>query len=261
MGRGRASLMLGAPLLVFLALPVCVLVARTPFHAVVSELASVETRSAIAVSVVTSAISLALTVAMGTPLAYWLSLPRAARARGVAVAEALVDLPTVLPPAVAGVALLFLLGRSGAAGGILDRVGLGVAFTPAAVVLAQVFVAAPYYVRSARAGFEAVAVDVREAAALDGARGVTFAWRVLVPAAAPSLAAGAAMSWSRAIGEFGATVIFAGNLPGSTQTVPLAIYLGLEQGTDRPLILATVMIAISLATLGGLRLLGGRVAR
>lgn len=238
MGRGRASLMLGAPLLVFLALPVCVLVARTPFHAVVSELASVETRSAIAVSVVTSAISLALTVAMGTPLAYWLSLPRPARARGIAVAEALVDLPTVLPPAVAGVA-----------------------FTPAAVVLAQVFVAAPYYVRSARAGFEAVAVEVREAAALDGARGVTFAWRVLVPAAAPSLAAGAAMSWSRAIGEFGATVIFAGNLPGSTQTVPLAIYLGLEQGTDRPLILATVMIAISLATLGGLRLLGGRVAR
>lgn len=258
MGRGRASLMLGLPLLVFLAVPVCVLVARTPLHAVVTELASVETRSAIAVSVVTSAVSLALTVAMGTPLAYWLSLPQTSRAR--AVAEALVDLPTVLPPAVAGVALLFFLGRSGATGVVLERMGLGVAFTPAAVVLAQVFVAAPYYVRAARAGFEGVAVEVREAAALDGARGVTFAWRVLVPAAAPSLAAGAAMSWCRAIGEFGATMIFAGNLPGSTQTVPLAIYLGLEEGTERPLILATVMIAISLVTLGGLRLLGGRGA-
>lgn len=220
-----------------------------------AELSSPETRSAIALSLSTSAIALLVTIVLGTPLAYWLSR---SSSRVSIIAETLVDLPTVLPPSVAGVALLLAFGRSGIIGRWLEAAGLGIAFTSAAVVIAQVFVASPYFVRAARAGFASVGADVREAAIIDGASGWTLLRFVLAPQAASSLAAGAAMSWSRSIGEFGATILFAGNLPGRTQTMPLAVYLGFEHGLDRALVLSALLVALSLGVLVAVRVTGWR---
>ncbi len=255
--RGRSVVpgLLAMPLLLLLAVPVAMLVVRTTPTAVIAELSSWETRSAIVLSLASSTVALALTIVLGTPLAYWLSR---SVSRPAAIVGTLVDLPTVLPPSVAGVALLLTLGREGAIGSWLHAAGIEVAFTPAAVVIAQVFVASPYFVRAARAGFASVGMDLREAAIIDGATGWTLLWRILAPLSAGSLGAGAAMSWSRAMGEFGATIIFAGNLPGLTQTMPLAVYLGFENGLDRALVLSTVLIGISLVVLVAVRLLGWR---
>lgn len=255
--RSPLTALLALPLLLLLAVPVALLIARTTPDAIVAELRSTETRSAILLSLLTSTAALFVTIAFGTPLAYWLSLNRS---RFAALVETLVDLPTVLPPSVAGVALLLTLGRNGPIGAWLHAAGIEVAFTPAAVVLAQVFVASPYYVRSARAGFASIGADLRDAARIDRATGWSLLRRVLIPLAAPSLGAGAAMCWSRALGEFGATIIFAGNLPGLTQTMPLAVYLGFENGLDRALVLSTILIAISLSVLVAARLLGWRAA-
>ncbi|MGE3108410.1 MAG: ABC transporter permease [Phycisphaerales bacterium] len=248
---------LALPLLLFLAVPVMVLVSRSTPAMVLGELDNRETRSAIVLSVVSSTMALGATIVFGTPLAYWLSR---SRSRAAGIVETLVDLPTVLPPSVAGVALLLTLGRNGPIGAWLHGAGIEVAFTPAAVVLAQVFVASPYYVRSARAGFASVGTDLREAAIIDGASGWRMLYRVLIPLASRSLGAGAAMCWSRAIGEFGATIIFAGNLPGLTQTMPLAVYLGFENGLDRALVLSTVLIGLSLLVLATIRVAGWRTA-
>jgi molybdate transport system permease protein len=249
--------LLAAPLLLLLTVPVVLLVARTTPGAIAAELAEPETRSAIVLSLLTSAGALVVSVALGTPLAYWLAR---SRGRAATVIESLVDLPTILPPSVAGVALLLTLGRSGPIGSWLHAAGIEVAFTPAAVVLAQVFVASPYFVRSARAGFASVSGDMLDAATIDGARGWGLLTRILAPLAARPLGAGAAMCWSRALGEFGATIIFAGNLPGRTQTMPLAVYLGFENGLERALVLSSVLIGISLLVLVTVRLLGRRPA-
>lgn len=254
--RSPVPALLALPLLLFLAVPVALLVARTTPAAVAAELRSPEARAAIRLSLISSTSALAVTIAMGTPLAYWLSR---SRSRLAAITETLVDLPTVLPPSVAGVALLLTFGRNGPVGSWLHALGVEVAFTPAAVVLAQVFVASPYFVRAARAGFASVGAEIRETASIDGATGRTLLALILVPLAARSLGAGAAMCWSRAIGEFGATIIFAGNLPGLTQTMPLAIYLGFESGLDRALVLSGMLIAISLTVLIAVRLLGWRM--
>lgn len=251
--RSPVPTLLALPLLLFLAVPVVLLVARTTPRAVALAFQSRETQSAIVLSLATSVAALTVTIVLGTPLAFWLSR---SRSRLAVIAETLVDLPTVLPPSVAGVALLLALGRNGPVGAWLEAAGLGVAFTPAAVVLAQVFVASPYFVRAARAGFASVGTDLREAARIDGASTWGLLRFVLTPQAAPSLLAGAAMSWSRAIGEFGATIIFAGNLPGRTQTMPLAVYIGFENGLDHALVLSTVLISLSLLVLLAVRLLG-----
>jgi molybdate transport system permease protein len=243
------------PLLLVLAVPVIMLLAKTTPAAFAAELANPQTRSAMMISLWTSGVALVVTIVLGAPLAYWLARTRT---RLGALVETLVDLPTVLPPSVAGIALLLTLGRNGVIGGWLEAAGIRVAFTPLAVVLAQVFVAAPYFVRGARAGFASVGQEVREAAIVDGANGTALFWKVMVPLAWRSLAAGAAMSWSRAVGEFGATMLFAGNLPGLTQTMPLAVYLGFEQGLDRALALSVVLIAMAVAVLVAVRLLGRR---
>lgn len=257
-GRPAAvPLVLSAPLLLLLGVPTVLAAVRTSPEALAEELAKPETRSAVAVSLATSVAALAVSVVLGTPLAYWLAR---SRSRFAVVAETLVDLPTVLPPAVAGVALLLTLGRNGPVGSWLEWAGMSVAFTPAAVVIAQVFVASPYYVRAARAGFAAVGPELREAATIDGATGWGLFRRVVGPLAGRSLGAGAAMCWSRALGEFGATILFAGNLPGRTQTMPLAIYVGFEGSLERALALSTVLIAIAVLVLCGVRLLAGRAA-
>ncbi|MCX5689267.1 MAG: ABC transporter permease [Planctomycetota bacterium] len=253
--RSPRLLLLSLPLLLLLAVPILMLVARTTPAAVLHELSSPETQDAIRLSLLTSGVALVVSMLLGAPLAYWLAR---SPSRSAMLVQTLVDLPTVLPPSVAGVALLLAFGRNGPLGGWLESLGVEIAFTPVAVVMAQVFVASPYFVRAARAGFASVQGEVREAALIDGASGFRLFRHVVAPLAARSIGAGAAMCWSRAVGEFGATIIFAGNMQGRTQTMPLAVYLGFEHGLDRALVLSTVLIAMSLLVLLTVRLLGWR---
>ncbi len=163
--------------------------------------------------------------------------------------DTLVDLPMVLPPAVAGIALLLVFGRRGLLGPGLETAGISVVFTPLAVVLAQLFVASPYYVKSAAAGFAEIDRELEQAAALDGATSFGIFRYVTAALAWPALLGGAVMTWARAIGEFGATIIFAGNFPGRTQTMPLAIYLGFERNLDQAVALAFVLMVVSFGVL------------
>jgi molybdate transport system permease protein len=244
--------------LLFLGLPVFAIVERafekTDFLEVISSSTVTE---ALRISLVTTTISLLLIVAFGTPLAYILARYRFP---GHAVVDTLVDLPIVLPPAVGGLGLLMAFGRRGILGQWLDDAGIEVAFTTTAVIMAQTFVASPFYIRAAKGGFEAVDRDLENVAyTLGSSRSGAFL-RVAVPAAMPSLAAGAVMAWARALGEFGATIMFAGSLPGKTQTVPLAVYRSLETGIDVPLALSTLLVGISFAVLLAFRLLAKRAA-
>ena len=185
-------------------------------------------------------------VALGTPTAYLLARRRFP---GRALVDAVIDLPIVLPPVVGGLALLLLLGRQGPVGGPLAGAGIDVAFTTAAVVLAQMFVAAPFYIRAARAGFESVDQRLEAVSSTLGARPWRTFRRVTVPLALPSLAGGAVMAWARALGEFGATIMFAGNVAGRTQTMPLAILEAMEADANAAIAIAVVLAAIALAVL------------
>lgn len=201
---------------------------------------------ALRLSVITTAISTIIVVTLGLPLAYTL-----ARARfwGREIIDTLVDLPMVLPPSVAGVALLMAFGRKGLVGQYLAARGIGITFTAVAVVMAQVFVAAPFFVRSARAGFAQVDPFLEQASlTLGKSRAQTF-WRITLPLSFPSLLGGAVMSWARALGEFGATIMFAGNLPGRTQTMPLAVYSAMESDMGAALAISSLMIGLSFGVL------------
>ncbi len=235
-------LFLALPLLLFLVLPLLALLLRIQPAAFVAHLANQQVVQAIRLSLWTTAISTLFTLLLGTPLAYWLARYRF---RGRQLIDTLLDLPMVLPPAVAGIALLVAFGRRGLVGTYLNQVGITLAFTQTAVVLAQIFVAAPFYVKAAIAGFGAVDKDLEQAAALDGASGWGIFRYITVPLAWPTLFGGAVMTWARALGEFGATIIFAGNFPGRTQTMPLAIYIGFELDLSVALTLAVILLAIS----------------
>lgn len=198
----------------------------------------------------TTLVSLALVVLTGLPLAWWLA---AAPGRGKRVVELLVDLPVVLPPAVVGIALLETFGRSGLFGGALELLGVQVPFTTLAVVLAQVVVSAPFFIQSAAAAFRRVDRDLLIVARTLGKSPAGAFFDVAVPVALPGLIAGAALSWARSIGEFGATLLFAGNLPGRTQTIPLAIYTALESDVRAALALSLVLAAVAVLLLFGLR--------
>jgi molybdate transport system permease protein len=190
-------------------------------------------------SAITSTIALALAVIFGTPVAYLLArrdFP------GKTVVDVLVDLPIVLPPTVAGVALLVAFGRRGVLGGELDRLGIEVAFTTTAVVLAQLFVSAPYYIRTVKAGFEGVSPEYEGVAATLGAGPLRVFWRIVLPLSWPSVLAGAILCWARALSELGATLVFAGNFPERTQTMPLAIIGVFDSG-------ASINVAIALAVI------------
>jgi molybdate transport system permease protein len=237
----------------FLVLPVAAIIesaARdSDFFDVVSSSAVTE---ALRLSMVTTTVSLALVITFGTPVAYLLARTRFP---GHALVDTLIDLPIVLPPAVGGLGLLLVFGRRGWLGEPLSDLGVEVAFTTAAVVMAQTFVSGPFYIRSARAGFDAVNRELEHVArTLGSSRGGAFL-RVAVPVAMPSLLAGAVMAWARALGEFGATIMFAGSTEGRTQTVPLAIYRQFETGIEAPLALSAVLIGISFAVLLAFRLL------
>jgi molybdate transport system permease protein len=239
-------LLASVPMLVFLLLPVLALVLRIAPEQVAANLATPEVTQAIWLSIVTTACSTALTLLLGTPLAYLLARRRF---RGHAVLDTLVDLPMVLPPSVAGIALLIAFGRRGLVGPALTELGISIAFSTIAVVLAQMFVAAPFYVKAALAGFAGVERELEQAARVDGAGPFQVFGRVTLPLAWPVLLGGLVMSWARALGEFGATIIFAGNFPGRTQTMPLAIYIGFELDLEIALTLALILLGASFLVL------------
>lgn len=245
-------------LLGFLALPLAGLIWRTvqQFDGV-SESTSQTMRQALRLSLTTTVISLVIVVLLGTPLAYLLGR---SSFRGKTLVETIVDLPMVLPPAVAGLALLMAFGRRGLLGELLDRqFGITIGFTTTAVVLAQVFVSAPFYVRSARAGFSRYDPEIEEAAAALGASPWRVIWHVTVPLARSSLGAGAVLAWARALGEFGATIMFAGSIAGKTQTMPLAVYGRYEAGDlNTALLLSVILVACAMLVLLSVRLSGGR---
>lgn len=239
---------LGLILAVFIVVPLGALVWRTGQYGPDVTADTVETfRQALTLSLVTTAVAMLVIVGLGTPLAYLLARRRFP---GRWLVDTLVDLPIVLPPAVAGIALLMAFGRRGVLGGPLADLGITIPFTGVAVVLAQVFVAAPFFIRAARSGFDRIEPDLEAAAADLGARPGTVFRTVTLPLARPGLAAGAVLAWARALGEFGATIMFAGNLPGVTQTMPLAIYGEYGSG-DLPaaLLLAIILLGTSVLIL------------
>ncbi|MBI3745563.1 MAG: molybdate ABC transporter permease subunit [Chloroflexi bacterium] len=261
-GRGERSLASLAGLFgLFLALPIVTLVGRAVIDgSLLRAAAAPAVLDALLLSLGTTAISLAITVALGLPLAFVLARRRFAGSRWL---EAIVDLPIVLPPSVAGLALLLLLGRRGLLGEPLGVLGLSVPFTTLAVILAQTFVSAPFFIRAARAGLAAVDRDLEDAARADGASEGQLFRHVTIPMASAALAAGLVMCWARSLGEFGATIMFAGNIAGRTQTLPLVVY-GAFQGGDLDgsiaaaaiLVLAAIGVLVAVRAFGWGRALG-----
>ncbi len=250
----RALVSVAAALLAaFLALPVLNLVGRAiGSGALVAAAGSATVLEALRLSLATTALSLAVVVAVGTPLAYLLARRRFP---GAGLVEIAIDLPLVLPPSVAGLALLLVFGRRGLLGGSLEAAGLAIPFTAIAVVMAQVFVAAPFFVRAARAGIASVPRDLEDAARVDGASEVGVFRHVTANLAGPALAAGLVMSWARSLGEFGATILFAGNLAGRTQTLPLVVYGEFQGGDlDASIAAATILVVAAVGVLAAVRL-------
>jgi molybdate transport system permease protein len=206
--------------------------------------------SALKLSLLTSSISVGLALLTGTPLAYLLAHWKFP---GRTLVDMLVDLPVVLPPAVAGIALLMAFGRMGIFGTWLNAIGITIPFTTAAVVIAQTFVSAPFLVRAARIGFSAIDPQQQEAARIEGANEWQVFRYIMIPLAGRALLTGIILAWTRALGEFGATILFAGNLEGKTQTMPLAIYIGFEENIHIALVLSVMLLAVSLVFLALLR--------
>lgn len=238
--------------LTFLVLPLVALFLRVPPGTLVSQLASEPAREALAVSLKTSLIAHAIVLAVGTPVAYLLGT-REFRGRSALVTA--VEVPLVLPPAVAGIALLAAFGRRGLLGDSFDALGLSIPFTQTAVVLAVVFVASPFYVRQAIAAFSAVDRDVLDASRTLGAGPARTFFHVAVPLAAAGLGAGSSLAFARGLGEFGATIIFAGSFPGVTRTAPLAIYAELDRDLDVAVSLGALLVVLSVSLLAVVKLL------
>ncbi len=245
MRLGSFSALLGAATiasLAFLLLPIVAIFAELSPGDLREGLTSEVTRDAIRVTVETNLVAMALIILFGTPTAYLLATRGF---RGKALLVTLVELPLVLPPAVAGIGLLAAFGRLGLLGGTLDGLGIDIAFTKVAVVLAVTFVASPFYVRTAIAAFEAVDPDLVSASRTLGAGpGRTFA-RVALPLAAGGLGAGAALAFARGLGEFGATIMFAGSLQGVTQTLSLAVYQEFDVAFDNALAIGALLVVAS----------------
>ena len=235
----------------FFVLPLAGLIWRAPWAGAWDELRSPGVRTALRLSLVCSVSATLLSILLGLPLAWvqgrW-------EFRGQALLRGLTTLPVVLPPVVGGVALLLAFGRRGIAGQWLDRFfGLRLPFTTAGAVVAETFVAMPFLILTLEAGFRSVDRGLEEAARTLGADRWTVFRRVTLPLVRPSLEAGAVLCWARALGEFGATITFAGNFPGRTETLPLAVYLALESRPEAGIVLSLVLLAVSLAVLIGLR--------
>ena len=241
-GWGERSIAaLAALFALFLGLPIVTLVARAILDgSLVTAIASPVVFDALWLSLVTTAISLVITVSLGLPLAFVLARRQF---RGKGWLEAIVDLPIVLPPSVAGLALLLVFGRRGLLSAPFEILGIAIPFTTIAVILAQTFVSAPFFIRSARTGIAGVDRDLEDAARVDGASEGQLFRAVTVPLASAALAAGLVMTWARSLGEFGATIMFAGNVEGRTQTLPLVVY-GEFQGGDLDASIAAAAILV-----------------
>lgn len=250
--RGRIPLLVPAALgVAFVAVPLLGLLIGTDWGELTRHLSAPLVWPAIRLSLVTTLITLALAVTMGTPLAWLLSR---SEGRSASWLRALMTVPVVLPPVVGGVALLLAYGRTGLVGApVFEAFGLRMPFTPVAVVLAQLFVSLPFYVLAVEGAMRSVDSRYDAVAATLGASPTRVFTRVALPLAAPGIAAGAALAWARALGEFGATITFAGNLTGRTQTAPLAVYVALQDDPQAAIALSIAMLVVSVAVLGLLR--------
>ena len=250
---GRAPLRLLAPALLglaFLVVPLLALVARTPVRGLPARLTDPVVLDALWLSLWTATAAMAISFVIGLPLAWVLAR---VDFRGRSLVRVLVLVPLVLPPVVAGVALLTAFGRSGVLGAPLRELGVTIPFTSVAVVLAHTFVALPFFVISVEGALRASSSEYDEVAAVLGAsRAATFL-RVTLPMAFPGIAAGLVLGWARSLGEFGATITFAGNFPGVTQTMPLLVYEALNTDPEAARVLSLVMLAVSVAVLALLR--------
>ena len=241
-GRWGLWLLAGLPLLAFLVVPIAALLIKAVGS---RELPTAEFSQAIRLSFETSLVSIVLIVILGTPLAFAIARFKFPLRR---VVSAVIDLPVVFPPAAAGIALLLAFGRTG-------LIPTSAGATAVAVVMAQSFVASPFYLRAAIGAFTKADRETEESAALDGARPLTVVSQIVLPQCGVLLISGAVTSWARALGEFGATILFAGNLVGKTQTMPLAIYIGWETDFDQAVALSAVMLAIAFFAIVAVRLL------
>jgi molybdate transport system permease protein len=252
---GEVSLRFVAGLFVlFLGLPVVALLVRSIVDgSLTTALTTPVVLDALVLSLTTTAVSLAISIAFGLPLAFVLARRRF---RGSWLLEAVVDLPIVLPPAVAGLGLLLVFGRRGLLGASLDELGISIPFTTAAVILAQTFVSAPFFIRSARTGIAGVDRDLEDAARVDGASERHLFRTVTLPLARAAIAAGLVMTWARALGEFGATIMFAGSIEGRTQTLPLVVYGEFQAGDlDASIAAAAILVLAAFGVLVAVRFL------
>ena len=251
---GRIPVVLAMPAVVgltFLVLPLAGLLIRAPWTTLPERLTEPGVLLALRLSLLTASLATAVCLLFGVPLAWLLAR---ADFRGRRFVRALVTVPLVLPPVVGGVALLLVFGRRGLLGGWLDTTfGISLPFTTAGVVLAEAFVAMPFLVISVEGALRGADARYEEAAATLGAGRWTAFRRVTLPLIAPGIAAGAVLCWARALGEFGATITFAGNFPGRTQTMPLAVYLALERDLDAAIVLSLVLLTVSVVILASLR--------
>ncbi len=240
----------------FIGIPLVSLLFRESPALVWSEMLQPDVFQALQLSVLTTTLSALVAIILGLPVAYMLAR---VEFPGRQILETLVTLPTVLPPVVAGIALLLAFGRFGLVGHYLDMVGITIPFTTVAVVMAQTFVAAPFFINSTKAGLEQLDKRYEMAAyTLRASPFYTFR-RVVLPLIRPALLSGIGLSWARALGEFGATITFAGNFPGTTETMPIAVYIASESDLDKSIALSVVLLAVSFAILLALRIGRGYV--
>jgi molybdate transport system permease protein len=252
-GFDAAVALLAAALVVLLVLPTVALVVTASPRDILAGFGHPVALPALLLSLGTTAVSLALVVALGTPLGWWLAGRQGRQGWALRALETLIALPVVIPPAVAGIALLLTFGRRGLLGPALGGLGWSLSFSSAAVVLAQVFVSAPFYLQAATAAFRGLDRSLLVVARSLGASPARAFFRVALPLARPALLGGAAMAWARALGEFGATLMFAGNMPGTTQTLPLAIYTALESDLRAAQALSLLLVAVAFALMVFLR--------
>ena len=254
MNRSKIPLALAIPAiagLAFLVLPLAGLLIRAPWSTLPHRLAEPGILAALRLSLLTATLATAVCLLLGVPLAWVLAR---VEFRGRRFVRALVTVPLVLPPVVGGVALLLVFGRRGLVGSWLDTTfGISLPFTTAGVVVAEAFVAMPFLVISVEGALRGADARYEEAAATLGAGRWTAFRRVTLPLIAPGIAAGGVLCWARALGEFGATITFAGNFPGKTQTMPLAVYLALEQDLDAAIVLSLLLLVVSVVILATLR--------
>ena len=251
---GLAVLLISA--FIFIALPVASLFFKSPLDTTLRAMHDPVVTDALKLSLMTSTLTTITIVLMGTPIAY---VNARFRYFGKEIADSIIDLPVIMPPAVAGIALLMAFGRMGILGHYLNAFGFSIAFTTLAVVMAQVFVSSPFYIRQARTSFEDVDLAFENAARTLGATRIFAFFHVILPIALNGLISGAIMAFARSLGEFGATIMFAGNFQGRTQTMPLAIYTAMQGDLDVSICLALILVAISFVVIALVKMLTRRV--